>query len=110
MVREVSPKQQCFDIVVLKTEMPEKPSGRQVLIGEQIVHRATVPIASLASLQLSNMRQGEDSSSFGCPGVYGPDMCSPFSAHLSESKRTRGWVSVFKLQLMPPTHSRGMLS
>ena len=56
MVREVSPKQQCFDIVVLKTEMPEKPSGRQVLIGEQIVHRATVPIASLASLQLSNMR------------------------------------------------------
>lgn len=56
MVREVSPKQQCFNIVVLKTEMPENPSGRQVLIGEQIVHRATVPIASLASLQLSNMR------------------------------------------------------
>lgn len=87
MVRESSPKQQCFDIVVLKTEMPENPSGRQVLIREQIAHGATVSNRFLGfSTSEQHERQGEDSSSFSCPGMYGPDMWSLFSAHLSESK------------------------
>lgn len=112
MVREASPKQQCFDIVDLKTEMPETPSGRKVLIREQIAQGATVSNCFLGfSATEQREGQGGDSSSFSCPGVYGPDKWrSPFSAHLSESKQARGWVSVFKLPLIPPTHSGGVLS
>ena len=112
MVREASPKQQCFDIVDLKMEMPETPSGKKVLIGEQIAQGATVSNCFLGfSATEQREGQGEDSSSFNCPGVYGPDTWrSPFSAHLSESKQARGWVSVFKLPLIPPTHSGGVLS
>lgn len=109
MVREASPKQHCFDIVVLKTEMPETPSGRKVLIGEQISHGATVSNCFLGfSTTEQCERQGEESSSFSCPGVCGPDTWSPCSAHLSESRQAREWISEFKLLLIPPTHTGGV--
>ena len=102
MVREVSPKQQCSNIVDLKTKMPETLQGQRFLLGKKIAHRATIsyPFLGFPTTE-QHERQDEDCSSFIYPGVYGPDVWSLPSSYLTECKAAARWISVFECK--PPT-------
>lgn len=57
MVREVAPKQQCSNIVDLKTKMPETLQGQRFLLEKKkLLTELLFCIPSLVSLQLNNMR------------------------------------------------------
>lgn len=116
MVREVSPKQDP-NIVLLKTEMPETPSGTFkkffffffLLIWEQIAHGATISCCFLGFPTTEHERQYEVSSRFILQSpaqVCMVQMCGICSQLINQKvNHPQGGF-----QLMPPTHTQKMPS